>query len=158
MSTAAPEREYLSIAAAADLLDVAPITIRRRIESGELPAVQLGGPGSAIRIPVERSRRGSGRRRTGRELTMSDLTAALREAGYDDIADELDKRALAGELRKAGRDDLADSLEGAGEAPQEETPPERPDIGQAMLGALNRSVTPWFTLGQAPDEEARDAA
>ena len=33
------------------MLDVAPITIRRRIESGELPTVQLGGPGSALRIP-----------------------------------------------------------------------------------------------------------
>ena len=51
MSTAVHEREYLSVAAAADLLDVAPITIRRRIESGELPAAQLGGRGSAIRIP-----------------------------------------------------------------------------------------------------------
>jgi excisionase family DNA binding protein len=51
MSTAAHEREYLSIAAAADLLDVAPITIRRRIDAGELPAVQLGGRGSAVRIP-----------------------------------------------------------------------------------------------------------
>ena len=45
------EMEYLSIRDAARLLDVAPITIRRKIEAGELPATQLGGPGSSIRIP-----------------------------------------------------------------------------------------------------------
>ena len=50
MSTAAYQGDYLSIADAARMLDVAPITIRRRIESGELPAVRLGGPGSAVRI------------------------------------------------------------------------------------------------------------
>ena len=26
-------------------------TVRRRIRDGELPAVQLGGPGSAVRVP-----------------------------------------------------------------------------------------------------------
>jgi excisionase family DNA binding protein len=51
MSTAAYESEYLSVAVAAELLGVSPITIRRRIEAGELPATQLGGPGSTIRIP-----------------------------------------------------------------------------------------------------------
>ena len=51
MATAVHESDYLSIADAARMLDVAPITIRRRIESGEIPAVQLGGPGSAVRIP-----------------------------------------------------------------------------------------------------------
>ena len=51
MGTAVYQGDYLSIADAARMLDVAPITIRRRIESGELPAVQLGGPGSALRIP-----------------------------------------------------------------------------------------------------------
>jgi excisionase family DNA binding protein len=51
MSTAAYQGDYLSIAAAARMLDVAPTTIRRRIESGDIPAVQLGGPGSAVRIP-----------------------------------------------------------------------------------------------------------
>jgi excisionase family DNA binding protein len=44
------EAEYLSVQGAARLLDVAPVTIRRKIEAGELPATQLGGPGSAIRI------------------------------------------------------------------------------------------------------------
>ena len=51
MSTAAHQGDYLSIADAARMLDVAPITIRRRIESGDIPATQLGGPGSAVRIP-----------------------------------------------------------------------------------------------------------
>jgi excisionase family DNA binding protein len=50
MSTAAYERDYLSVRQAAELLDVAPVTIRRKIVAGELPAVQLGGPGSSIRI------------------------------------------------------------------------------------------------------------
>jgi excisionase family DNA binding protein len=55
MSTVEHESEamYLSVARAARMLDVAPITIRRKIEAGELPAVQLGGPGSALRIPRE---------------------------------------------------------------------------------------------------------
>jgi excisionase family DNA binding protein len=53
MSTVEHESEaiYLSVARAARMLDVAPITIRRKIETGELPATQLGGPGSAVRIP-----------------------------------------------------------------------------------------------------------
>jgi len=51
MSTAAYESDYVSVADAARMLDVAPITIRRRINAGELPATQLGGPGSAVRIP-----------------------------------------------------------------------------------------------------------
>jgi excisionase family DNA binding protein len=44
------EGEYLSVGQAADLLGVAPVTIRRKIEAGQLAATQLGGPGSAIRI------------------------------------------------------------------------------------------------------------
>jgi excisionase family DNA binding protein len=51
MSTVAYESDYLSIREAAVMLDVAPITIRRKIEAAELPAVQLGGPGTSIRIP-----------------------------------------------------------------------------------------------------------
>jgi excisionase family DNA binding protein len=51
MNTAEHESEYLSVTDAARALDVAPITIRRKIETGELPAAQLGGPGSAVRIP-----------------------------------------------------------------------------------------------------------
>ena len=51
MSTTVHESEYLSVADAASMLDVSAITIRRKIEQGDLPAVQLGGPGSAIRVP-----------------------------------------------------------------------------------------------------------
>jgi excisionase family DNA binding protein len=53
MSTAVYESDYLSIRDAASMLGVAPITIRRKIETGELLAVQLGGCGSSIRIPRE---------------------------------------------------------------------------------------------------------
>lgn len=42
---------------------------------------------------------------------MSDLAAALREAGHGDVAAALEKKELAGRLRKSGRDDLADALE-----------------------------------------------
>jgi excisionase family DNA binding protein len=45
------EQEFLTVAQAANLLDVNHQTIRRKIREGELPAVQLGGPGSHIRIP-----------------------------------------------------------------------------------------------------------
>ena len=31
-------------------LDVSPDTVRRKIASGELPAVQLGGSGSSVRV------------------------------------------------------------------------------------------------------------
>ena len=41
---------------------------------------------------------------------MSDLAAALREAGHEEIANQLEQRELVGRLRKAGRDDLADVL------------------------------------------------
>jgi excisionase family DNA binding protein len=51
MTTAVHESEYLSIRDAAELLGVSTITIRRKIETGELPATQLGGPGSSVRIP-----------------------------------------------------------------------------------------------------------
>jgi excisionase family DNA binding protein len=51
MNTAAHERDYLSVGDVARMLDVAPVTIRRKIEAGELPAVQLGGPGSSVRVP-----------------------------------------------------------------------------------------------------------
>jgi excisionase family DNA binding protein len=43
--------EFLTVAEAADLLGVNHQTVRRKIREGELPAVQLGGPGSHIRIP-----------------------------------------------------------------------------------------------------------
>jgi excisionase family DNA binding protein len=36
---------------AANLLGVSYQTVRHKIAQGELPAVQLGGPGSHIRIP-----------------------------------------------------------------------------------------------------------
>jgi excisionase family DNA binding protein len=45
------EAEYLSVRDVARLLNVSTATVRRHIEAGELPATQLGGPGSAIRIP-----------------------------------------------------------------------------------------------------------
>jgi excisionase family DNA binding protein len=43
--------EFLTVNQAADLLDVNPPTIRRKIRDGAIPATQLGGPGSHIRIP-----------------------------------------------------------------------------------------------------------
>lgn len=54
MTTAAPEREYLTIAEVALRLGISVPTVRRKIAAGELPAVQLGGPGTAIRIPHAR--------------------------------------------------------------------------------------------------------
>jgi excisionase family DNA binding protein len=51
MATDATLRQYLTIAETADLLGIHPSTVYRRLEDGELPGVQLGPPGSAIRIP-----------------------------------------------------------------------------------------------------------
>jgi excisionase family DNA binding protein len=45
------EQEFLTVAQAADLLGVNHQTVRRKIAESELPAVQLGGRGSHIRIP-----------------------------------------------------------------------------------------------------------
>src|SRR4051794_33268110 len=42
---------FLAVKQVAHELGISPATVRRRIEAGELPAVQLGGPGSAVRIP-----------------------------------------------------------------------------------------------------------
>jgi len=42
---------YLTVAEAAELLRCSEPTIRRRIRDGALPAVQLGGPHSSVRIP-----------------------------------------------------------------------------------------------------------
>ena len=74
---------------------------------------------------------------------MTDLTEALREAGHDDIADQLEKKALANELRKAGRDDLADALE-AGRRPQAQQPQPR-DLAQYLLDQINSAKSPEFT-------------
>jgi excisionase family DNA binding protein len=43
--------EYLTVAEVAAELACSVPTVRRRIRSGELPAVQLGRPGSAVRVP-----------------------------------------------------------------------------------------------------------
>ena len=52
MTIAVPQRaqEYLTVAEASAELGVSPKTIRRKIAAGQLPAVQLGGSGAAIRI------------------------------------------------------------------------------------------------------------
>ena len=88
---------------------------------------------------------------------MSDLSAALRADGPDDLADKLEQKELAGRLRQAGRDDLADELEAGGQQ-QQTTPvePERPltpaereqQFAEAYRDALNRSLTPSFDVGR----------
>jgi excisionase family DNA binding protein len=45
--------ELLTVAEAAMLCGCSAPTIRRRIREGELPAVQLGGPGKGLRIPKQ---------------------------------------------------------------------------------------------------------
>jgi excisionase family DNA binding protein len=50
MSTSVPIRPLLRVSEAAELLDVSPKWVRRKIADGTIPALQLGGPGSAVRI------------------------------------------------------------------------------------------------------------
>jgi excisionase family DNA binding protein len=50
MSTAVSIRPLLTVNEAAQLLGVSTKQVRRLIAQGELPALQLGGPGSAMRI------------------------------------------------------------------------------------------------------------
>jgi excisionase family DNA binding protein len=51
MTNVAAPQELLTISETAELLRCSEESIRRKVRSGELPAVQLGPPGSAIRIP-----------------------------------------------------------------------------------------------------------
>lgn len=51
LTTSDHQREWLTVAEVAAELACSEPTVRRRIRAGELPAVQLGGPGSAVRIP-----------------------------------------------------------------------------------------------------------
>jgi len=44
-------RSYLSVAEVAADLGVSAATVRRKIATGEIPACQLGGPGSSVRVP-----------------------------------------------------------------------------------------------------------
>jgi excisionase family DNA binding protein len=50
MHTLAHQRPYWSISEVALELGVSAEIIRRKIASGELPATQLGGPGSTVRV------------------------------------------------------------------------------------------------------------
>lgn len=51
MATVTQEPEYLTLPEVAIALQVSVPTVRRKITEGELPAVQLGGPGSSLRVP-----------------------------------------------------------------------------------------------------------
>lgn len=42
--------DLVTVRDAAQRLAVSPLTIRRRIAAGKLPAVRLGGPGAPVRI------------------------------------------------------------------------------------------------------------
>ena len=44
------ERRLLSVKEVARVLGVSQVTVRRRISTGEIPAVRLGGPGKALRV------------------------------------------------------------------------------------------------------------
>jgi hypothetical protein len=92
---------------------------------------------------------------------MSDLAAALREAGHGDVADALERKELAGRLRQSGRDDLADQLEADQQTPTP-APPERPlthaeqeqQFAEQYRDALNRSLSPTHEIGGFGDGRA----
>ena len=50
MHTITHQRPYLRISEVALELGVSAETVRRKVRTGELPAVQLGGPGSTVRV------------------------------------------------------------------------------------------------------------
>jgi excisionase family DNA binding protein len=50
MLTDAHTRELIPVKEVAARLRLHPMTVRRMIDDGRLPAVQLGGPGTAIRV------------------------------------------------------------------------------------------------------------
>jgi len=41
---------WLTVKEVARRLDLHPLTVRRKIAAGEIPALQLGGPGCAVRV------------------------------------------------------------------------------------------------------------
>jgi excisionase family DNA binding protein len=45
------DHDWLTVAEVAAELHCSEPTVRRRIRAGELPAVRLGGPGTAVRVP-----------------------------------------------------------------------------------------------------------
>ncbi len=62
MAAAAPEISLLTVAEAAEFLRVSPITVYRRVEAGELPAVRVGsGPRAPVRIASDELMRYVGR-------------------------------------------------------------------------------------------------
>jgi excisionase family DNA binding protein len=53
VTTAAPNRAYVTVAEVAQRLRCSEPTIRRRIRAGDLPAVKLGhGRNSPVRVPA----------------------------------------------------------------------------------------------------------
>jgi hypothetical protein len=81
---------------------------------------------------------------------MSDLTAALREAGHVELADQLERKELAGRLRESGRADLADQLAGD-KAPADE-PPAQPH--EQLAKRLREAQSEWHSLGGSDGRDA----
>ena len=50
MATIVEKPAWLSVKEVARHLDLHEITVRRKIRAGEIPALQLGGPGCAVRV------------------------------------------------------------------------------------------------------------
>jgi excisionase family DNA binding protein len=50
MPTIVEEPNWLTVKETARRLGLHPLTVRRKIKAGELPALQLGGPKCAIRV------------------------------------------------------------------------------------------------------------
>jgi excisionase family DNA binding protein len=46
-------RELLTVKETAQLLGLHPMTVRKMIAQGRLPALQLGGPGTSVRVPAD---------------------------------------------------------------------------------------------------------
>lgn len=53
MLTTANRHSLLTVKEAAARLRLHPMTVRRMIRDGRIPAVQLGGPGSSIRVAAD---------------------------------------------------------------------------------------------------------
>jgi excisionase family DNA binding protein len=50
MATIVEKPAWLTVKETARRLDLHEITVRRKIARGEIPALQLGGPGCAVRV------------------------------------------------------------------------------------------------------------
>ena len=108
--TALPDRPFLTVDEAAQLLGISGNQLVTAIETGKVPAIRLGESHRATRIYIEELIPGDGRRRELREQRLRSLVRKVSHAREDAMRAE----SAAAEARQrldAALHDLADAIE-----------------------------------------------